>query len=120
MEPCFECGKPAQNRHHVVPKCKGGTKTIPLCLECHGKVHDKDMVRMAQLRLIGIEKAKRAGKTWGGSKKGWRWKVTDDQVIAIHEMRAAGKPIVQIARVTALSRPTIYRVLRELEPVEAA
>jgi DNA invertase Pin-like site-specific DNA recombinase len=85
---------------------------VPLCLQCHGKVHDTNMVRMAELRLIGIEAARRAGKTWGGSKKGWRWKVSDDQVLAIHEMRGTGKPIAQIARVTGLSRPTIYRVLR--------
>ena len=46
-------------------------------------------------------KRKEQGKRGGGSKKGWRWKVTDDQVVAIHEMRAAGKKITQIARVTA-------------------
>ncbi|MCH7688219.1 MAG: Hin recombinase, partial [Planctomycetes bacterium] len=45
------------------------------------------------------------------------WKFSDDQVMAIHEMQAVGKPIAQIARVTGLSRPTIYRVLREVEPV---
>jgi len=49
--------------------------------------------------------------TWGGSKKGWRWKVTDDQASAVSEMKKAGKKIVQIARVTGLSRPTIYRLL---------
>jgi DNA invertase Pin-like site-specific DNA recombinase len=57
--------------------------------------------------------ARRKGKRWGGSKPGWRWKVTDDQVTAIHEMRTAGKKVAHIARVTALSRPTIYRVLRQ-------
>ena len=67
--------------------------------------------------LAGQEVARRNGKSWGGSDKGWRWKVTDDQVNAIHEMKAAGKPITQIARVTGLSRPTIYRVLREVEPI---
>ena len=51
---------------------------------------------------------------------GWRWRVTDDQFVAIHEMPAAGQPITQIARATTLSRPTVYRVLRELDPPEAA
>ena len=55
----------------------------------------------------------------GRSKKGWRWKVSDDQLAAIHEMHAAGKKIANIARVTGLSRPTIYRVLRESQPVQA-
>jgi DNA invertase Pin-like site-specific DNA recombinase len=55
--------------------------------------------------------ARRKGKKWGGSKPGWRWKVSDDQVIAIKEMKMAGKKVSHIARVTGLSRPTIYRVL---------
>lgn len=39
LGPCFECGKPAEHRHHVVPRSLGGTKTIPLCTPCHRKVH---------------------------------------------------------------------------------
>ncbi len=39
---CFECGAPADHNHHVIPKSKGGTKTIPLCTECHAKVHGHD------------------------------------------------------------------------------
>lgn len=72
---------------------------------------------MAQLRLVGMEAARKAGKKWGGSKKGWRWRVTDDQVTAIHEMRGQGKKIALISRITGLSRPTVYRVLREVRPV---
>jgi DNA invertase Pin-like site-specific DNA recombinase len=56
--------------------------------------------------------ARRKGKKWGGSKKGWRWKVTDEQQAAILEMHGAGKPIVQIARITNLSRPSVYRVIK--------
>jgi DNA invertase Pin-like site-specific DNA recombinase len=55
--------------------------------------------------------ARRKGKKWGGSKPGWRWKVSDEQVGAIHELRTARKPIAHIARITGLSRPTVYRVL---------
>jgi DNA-binding phage protein len=36
------------------------------------------------------------------------------QVAAIQEMSAAGTPIAKIARITGLSRPTIYRVLSQL------
>ena len=39
MLTCFECGDPADHQHHVVPRSKGGTKTVPLCAACHGKVH---------------------------------------------------------------------------------
>lgn len=91
-----------------------------------GRLHARILASVAEYEnevrrervLAGQAVARRKGKEWGGSEKGWRWKVTDDQVNAIHEMKAAGKPIAQIARVTALSRPTIYRVLREVEPVE--
>ena len=90
-----------------------------------GRLHARILASVAEYEsevrrervLAGQAVARRKGKTWGGSDKGWRWKVTDDQVNAIHEMKSAGKPIAQIARVTGLSRPTIYRVLREVEPI---
>lgn len=90
-----------------------------------GRLHARILASVAEYETeiraervaAGQAAARKKGKTWGGSKKGWRWRVTDDQVSAIHEMKTAGKPIAQIARVTGLSRPTIYRVLREVEPV---
>ncbi len=66
----------------------------------------------AERVAAGQAAAKKNGKTWGGSKRGWRWKVAPEQVTAIKEMKAAGKPVAHIARVTKLSRPTIYHVLR--------
>jgi hypothetical protein len=57
-EACWECGKSEEvHYHHVVPRSKGGTKTLPLCLECHGKVHGKKMnssslVKAAYKRLV--------------------------------------------------------------------
>ena len=87
----------------------------------HARIHSSLAEYEHEVRrervLAGQAVARRKGKEWGGSEKGWRWKVTDDQVNAIHEMKAGGKPIAQIARVTGLSRPTIYRVLREVDPV---
>lgn len=88
-----------------------------------GRLHARILASVAEYEnevrrervLAGQAVARRKGKTWGGSEKGWRWRVTDDQVVAIQEMKSAGKPIAQIARVTGLSRPTIYRVLREVE-----
>jgi DNA invertase Pin-like site-specific DNA recombinase len=85
-----------------------------------GRLHARILASVAEYETeiraervaAGQSVARKKGKKWGGSKKGWRWKVTDDQVIAICEMKAAGKPVAQIARVTALSRPTIYQVLK--------
>lgn len=37
--PCFECGNPSHEDHHVVPRVRGGTRTVPLCSPCHGKAH---------------------------------------------------------------------------------
>ena len=86
-----------------------------------GRLHARILASVAEYEtevraervLAGQRVAQRNGKKWGGSEKGWHWKVTDDQITAIHDMKMAGKPISQIARVTGLSRPTIYRVLRE-------
>ena len=85
-----------------------------------GRLHARILASVAEYETevraervaAGQAVAKRKGKKWGGSKKGWRWKVGDDQVIAIKEMKAAEKKIAHIARVTGLSRPTVYRVLR--------
>jgi DNA invertase Pin-like site-specific DNA recombinase len=85
-----------------------------------GRLHARILASVAEYETevraervaAGQAVARRKGKRWGGSKKGWRWKVSDDQVTAIAEMKAAGKKVAHIARVTGLSRPTIYRVLR--------
>jgi DNA invertase Pin-like site-specific DNA recombinase len=71
----------------------------------------------AERVAAGQAAARKKGKKWGGSKKGWRWKVSDDQIVAITEMRSAGKPIAAIARITSLSRPTIYQVLQSQAPI---
>lgn len=89
-----------------------------------GRLHARILASVAEYETevraervaAGQAVARKNGKKWGGSKKGWRWKVTDDQLAAVHEMRAAGKPIAQIARVTSLSRPTIYRILADNLP----
>ncbi len=86
-----------------------------------GRLHARILASVAEYETevraervaAGQAVARRKGKKWGGSKKGWRWKVTEEQVAAIHEMQTAGKKIAHIAKVTGLSRPTIYRVLAE-------
>lgn len=62
---CFECGKPAQHAHHVVPKSKGGTRTIPLCHDCHALVHDMERMTTAELTKRGLKKAAQEGRTGG-------------------------------------------------------
>jgi DNA invertase Pin-like site-specific DNA recombinase len=71
----------------------------------------------AERVAAGQAVARRKGKKWGGSRPGWRWKVSDEQVLAVHEMKAAGRKVAHIARVTGLSRPTVYRVLGQCQCV---
>lgn len=73
-EPCFECGGDADQRHHVVPRSLGGTKTVPLCHVCHGKAHGRtngfrDTNRLTKVAL----RAKRdRGELVGGTPLGWQ------------------------------------------------
>lgn len=86
-----------------------------------GRLHARILASVAEYEtevrrervLAGQDVARRKGKNWGGSEKGWRWRVTDEQVAAIKEMKASRTPIAKIARITGLSRPTIYRVLSQ-------
>jgi len=56
---CYECGSTEDIQyHHIIPESKGGKETIPLCIICHGKVHDVDFVKMKELQKEGIERAK--------------------------------------------------------------
>ena len=47
---CFECGYPSEHLHHVVPKSRGGKKTIPLCALCHSLVHETNLLKLSQER----------------------------------------------------------------------
>jgi hypothetical protein len=67
MADCFECGKPAENNHHVVPKSRGGTKTVPLCAACHALIHDKP-ITSSQLTKDGLAAAKAHGTLLGSAR----------------------------------------------------
>ena len=51
---CFECGYkgPELHNHHVVPRIREGTQTLPLCGACHAKAHhrEKNMTTSALLK----------------------------------------------------------------------
>ena len=61
--------------------------------------------------LAGQAAARAAGKRWGGSRAGVRRKVTPDHAKLIRRLKREGEPVAVIARVTGLSRPTVYDVL---------
>ena len=71
---CFECGQKAVFDHHVIPKELGGTKTVPLCSDCHGKVHDKDLTSMKVLRdQSAVKRYEKGIKPQGIAPVGYKW-----------------------------------------------
>lgn len=38
---CALCGRKVErvSKHHIIPKSKGGTETVPLCSPCHSTLH---------------------------------------------------------------------------------
>ncbi len=66
---CFDCGAPAVERHHVVPRSLGGKNTVPLCVECHSKVHgglgeERINHRSLTLRPLNIKQAAELAHLW--------------------------------------------------------
>ncbi len=68
---CWECNATSVeiHHHHPVPRSRGGTKTVPLCLECHAKAHHRKK-RMASSILTkeGLARAKKRGVALGNPK----------------------------------------------------
>jgi HNH endonuclease len=62
---CFECGWPAHEDHHVIPRSLGGTKTVPLCRACHGIVHDHERVVLKSLSENALAAQKAQGVRLG-------------------------------------------------------
>ena len=59
MSKCFECGSNDNiHQHHVVPRIKGGSKTVPLYERCHGLVHDVS-IRSLTAAAIALKKQQR-------------------------------------------------------------
>lgn len=113
---CFECGSnEGIEYHHIVPFVKGGTKTIPLCIHCHGKVHNKDFVALKELAKIGYQKRRKEnpwkqGRTKGSieSKDNWLAKEKNKQII---ELLNEGKHSIRdIADILICSTKTVQKV----------
>jgi hypothetical protein len=95
MIPCYECGAPATHDHHVVPVCRGGTRTVSLCEECHGKVHGRTFsasLNHRDLTKQGIVRARAAGKQIGAPPE-----FTPEVEALVYGMRDDRVPLRQIA-----------------------
>ena len=68
MKECFECGTTDDlQEHHVVPRLRGGTKTVTLCYSCHMKAHGRDSKGLQHGRLTkeALQVAKSRGVKLG-------------------------------------------------------
>lgn len=101
MSPCFECGNDAMHEHHVVPRSIGGTQTVPLCEECHGKVHGRDM-RTAALTKAALQAKRARGERAGTVPYGFtadasgrlsRCEAERAVVCAVQSLRSCGTPL---------------------------
>ena len=115
LDKCFECGEPKKDMHHVVPKSKGGIKTLPLCAKCHGLVHGRDFLKHRQLQREGIERAKKL-KKYRGRKLGTTQ--TDSKTIEKHndivQELLIGHTVRNINELTGKSTTTVMKVRKIL------
>lgn len=122
MQPCWECGTVGEvHHHHPVPKSRGGTRTIPLCLRCHGKAHGRKM-STSQLTKDGLRALQARGVKLGRPCYGR----TDDEralVARAVDLREQGLTLHQVAATlddegykarngAALSVSTIHRITK--------
>ena len=127
-EICFECGSDENiHHHHVVPKIKGGTKTIPLCQLCHAKVHGDHMLRMQRLAWIrrkqkGKELLDKGLKTnWGrpvGTKEDTHKFLSKPKNKEIVEYLENKFTIKKIMEITGASNKTIIKIKKILHSKE--
>jgi DNA invertase Pin-like site-specific DNA recombinase len=76
-------------------------------------------VRSERIRA-GQAVARANGKRWGGSVRGRRIHVSDEQVAVILRMHLEGASKSAMSRATNLTRPTVYRLLREIASQQPA
>ncbi len=69
---CFECDQPGDiHMHHVVPRSAGGTKTVPLCVMCHGLAHSRHMSASALTKGALARKRAAGRRTSKDAPFGW-------------------------------------------------
>ena len=106
--PCFECYGQAVFNHHVIPRAKGGKKTVPLCATCHGKVHGIPF-SMHHPTLIrqGLARARAAGRHPGRPLA-----IRDALLARIKHALSEGTSKAEICRVFRVKRTTLYDALK--------
>lgn len=112
MMRCFECDSTPTLNHHVVPASKGGTKTVPLCAECHAKVHDIRAVSTPELTRRALRRMKEDGKLTGSPPYGYRSDSNGNLVEDDYEMKVV-REVIEMAECN-ISQRMIYAELNAL------
>lgn len=110
-EACFECDLPARHDHHVVPRSRGGTRTIPLCERCHGLVHDTSLTGTSHLTKTALAAKKAKGERVGGIPYGWRLGADGVKLERCEEEQA----VIAICRQLKAEGWTLSAICTELE-----
>lgn len=96
---CFECARPADHNHHVVPESRGGTRTVPLCTKCHGLAHDYKMGNPA-LTKEGVARARARGVEGG-------WKRVEREGLALIMLKYWGGTTKELSEVLNINHSTL-------------
>lgn len=118
---CFECDAIGKvHAHHVVPRAKGGRRTVPLCEECHAKVHGLSSMGISHLVSIVKQEKKLRGEALGGlTPYGYRKVRRENDGVAILRPCVAEKEIMRRfleIRGTGKSFRKIEKMLRSEAP----
>lgn len=118
---CWECGCESETHdHHVVPKSRGGTRTVPLCVKCHSKAHHrKGNMSTPALTSAALQAKKARGERLGRPRYGWR--VEDGELVPVEaeqavvrqvaDLRAQGLSQRAIAAALGLPKSKVHRAL---------
>lgn len=121
VDTCFECNSTDDiQKHHVIPVVLGGTRTLPLCGDCHSKVHSKELTHWKTLMTTGRERAKKRGITFGrptGSSESIDIFLNKSKIQKIINELKSGKSVRCTARSVPCSTSTIYKVKQLLKTV---
>lgn len=119
LHKCACCHKECESlhRHHVLPKVLGGvdedSNIVKCCEECHGKIHDRDMLNHRKLTIEGLRKAKERGVKLGGNNP--NCKARNEKVKELADIKAKQvKPVLEEYRKQGLSYIKIAENLNKL------
>ena len=117
---CWECEQETNDihHHHVVPRSRGGTKTVPLCVSCHSKAHHrKKNMNTSQLTREALAAKKARGERLGRPPYGFSMMdgslVPNEDFAALRTavtLRERGMTIRQIAAAMKWNTNKVHRL----------